>query len=454
MDHMRAGGVDSAVSQQAAQVLWAKKMHYAWIVFAVTFVALIVAAGVRSVPSILIVPLENEFGWSRATISFAVSINLFMYGLIGPFAAALMNRFGVRRIMTFAFVLIAAGVSATAFMQKPWQLQLLWGFGVGSGAGIVALVMGAAVVNHWFHRHRGLLIGMLTASTATGQLLFLPLLAKLVEEHGWRAATWCVSVAAIAVVPLAMFFVKDSPARLGLRPFGFPDDEVLPALVQRNPLTDALSGLLLGLRSRHFYLLAGTFFICGATTGGLIGTHLVPACIDHGILEVRAAGLLAMMGVFDLVGTTASGWLSDRFNNRLLLFTYYGLRGLSLLYLPYAFDPNSHGLGWFAVFYGLDWIATVPPTLALTTQSFGRERATVLFGWVFAAHQVGAALAAYGAGYLRSTEGQYDHAFLAAAVLCFVAAVAVLWPPSATGQREAIGQSPSFAKERAGGKKW
>jgi predicted MFS family arabinose efflux permease len=452
MDHLRTAIVDVAVSQKAAQVSQAKKIHYAWIVFAVTFVALIVAAGVRSVPSILIVPLENEFGWSRATVSSAVSINLLMYGLIGPFAAALMNRFGVRRVMISAFVFIAVGVSATAFMRQPWQLQLLWGFGVGTGAGMVALVMGATVVNRWFHHHRGLLIGILTASTATGQLLFLPLLAKLVEGHGWRTATWCVTVAAIALVPLAIFFVKDDPARLGLRPFGLPDDEVLSAPVQCNPLTDALSGLLLGLRSRDFYMLAGSFFICGATTSGLVGTHLVPACIDHGIPEVQAAGLLAMMGVFDLIGTTASGWLSDRFNNRILLFAYYGLRGLSLLYLPYAFEHGSHGLGWFAVFYGLDWIATVPPTLALTTRSFGRERATILFGWVVAAHQVGAALAAYGAGYLRSTEGHYDHAFLASAALCFVAAVAVLRPTFSAVKREAISQSHSFEKESEGGK--
>jgi len=435
MDHMRTLVVDGAVSQKATQVSRAKTIHYAWVVFAVTFVALIVAAGVRSVPSILIVPLENEFGWSRATISFAVSINLLMYGLIGPFAAALMNRFGVRRIMISAFVLIAVGVTATAFMQKPWQLQLLWGFGVGAGAGMVALVMGATVVNRWFHRHRGLLIGILTASTATGQLLFLPLLAKLVEDHGWRAATWCVAVAAVALVPLAVFFMKDDPAPLGMRPFGLPDDESLSVPVQRNPLVDALWGLFLGLRSRDFYVLAGTFFICGATTNGLVGTHLVPACLDYGIPEVKAAGLLAVMGVFDLVGTTASGWLSDRFNNRLLLFTYYGLRGLSLLYLPYAFEHGSSGLGWFAIFYGLDWIATVPPTLALTMQSFGREQAIVLFGWIVAAHQIGAALAAYGAGYLRSTEGHYDHAFVVAAALCLVAAVAILRPTFPTVKR-------------------
>jgi MFS family permease len=393
----------------------------------VTFAALIVAAGVRSVPGILIVPLEKEFGWSRATISFAVSINLLMYGLIGPFAAALMNRFGIRRIMIAAFALIGVGVLSTAFMRQPWQLQILWGLVVGSGSGTVALVMGATVVTRWFHRHRGLLIGILTASTATGQLLFLPMLAKLVETVGWRSATYVVALATAAVLPLAYLLVRDDPASMGLKPYGLPDSETLPVAPKRNPLAEALSGLMLGLRSPDFYLLAGTFFVCGASTNGLVGTHLVPCCIDHGIPEVQAAGLLAVMGIFDLIGTTASGWLSDRFNNRLLLMMYYGLRGLSLMFLPHAFGLGTAGLSWFAVFYGLDWIATVPPTLALTTQSFGRERATVMFGWIIAAHQVGAALAAFGAGYLRSAEGNYDHAFMASATLCLIAAVAVLF---------------------------
>ena len=424
-----------------------RRLHYAWITLAITFLALIVAAGVRSVPGILIVPLEREFNWSRSSISFAVSINLLLYGLIGPFAAGLMNRFGVRRIMSLAFALIAAGVLATRFLTAPWQLDLLWGVVVGAGTGTVALVMGATVVNRWFHRHRGLLIGVLSASTATGQLLFLPGLAALVEHRGWRAATFLVALASLAIVPIAALFMRDDPARLGLRPFGMPDHINPPLASRRNPFAEAISALRDGLRSRDFYLLAGSFFVCGASTNGLVGTHLVPACMDHGIPEVRAAGLLAVMGIFDLLGTTASGFLSDRFNNRILLFAYYGLRGLSLFYLPHAFGHGAGGLSAFAVFYGLDWIATVPPTVALTARAFGQQRANVMFGWIIAAHQVGAALAAFGAGYLRTTEGHYNHAFTISATLCLLAAGGVLCiradrkqpePPNSTSDALAV----------------
>jgi predicted MFS family arabinose efflux permease len=403
----------------------ARRIHYGWVVIAVTFLALIVAAGVRSVPGLLIVPLEHEFGWQRSTISLAVSINLLLYGLIGPFAAGLMNRFGVRRVMSGAFAFIAIGVMATQFIREPWQLDLLWGLVVGTGAGTTALVMGATVVNRWFHSHQGLLMGVLSASTATGQLLFLPMLAAVIEHQGWRAATVIAASAALLMIPLAAIFMRDDPREMRLRPYGLEEDTGEVAAV-RNPISDALSALRDGMRSRDFWLLAGSFFICGASTNGLVGTHLVPACMDHGIPEVQAAGLLAFMGIFDLLGTTGSGWLSDRFDNRRLLFMYYGLRGLSLLYLPHAFGNGTHGLWPFTIFYGLDWIATVPPTVALTAQAFGRERTNVMFGWIVAAHQIGAALAAYGAGYVRTYEGHYDLAFIVSASLCLIAAFGVL----------------------------
>jgi len=404
------------------------RLHYAWIVAAVTFLALIVGAAVRSVPGILIVPLEHEFGWTRATISFAVSVNLLLYGLIGPFGAGFINRYGPRRVMLLAFTLVAAGVSLTTLMHSPAQLTLLWGVVVGCGTGMTAIVLGAAVVHRWFHSHRGLVVGVLTASTATGQLLFLPLLAQVIEHHGWRHAVLTIAGVLLVVLPLIFFFMRDDPAQAGLRPYGLPEGEpVVSPNSAANPFTEAISALLVGLRSRDFWLLAGSFFICGASTNGLIGTHLVPACMDHGMPEVRAAGLLAVMGIFDLIGTTASGWLSDRFSNRWLLFTYYGLRGLSLLFLPGAFDPNTHRLSIFAVFYGLDWIATVPPTVALAAQSFGRERVGLMFGWIVASHQVGAALAAWGAGWIRTTEGAYDHAFLISGSLCVLTAGMVLF---------------------------
>jgi len=329
--------------------------------------------------------------------------------------------------MAVSIALIGLGTLATIGMKHAWQLMTLWGVLVGLGTGMVAVVMGATVVQRWFHLHRGLELGLLTASSATGQLIFLPLLAKLVVSSGWRWAVVVIAAVALSVAPIALWLMRDRPGDKGLRPYGLPATEPAPTPIGGNPIVAALSALSIASRSREFWILAGSFFVCGASTNGLIGTHLIPACMDHGIPEVRAAGLLALMGIFDLVGTTGSGWLSDRFDNRMLLFTYYGLRGLSLLYLPYGFGSEGHGLGLFAVFYGLDWIATVPPTVALNRQAFGPERASLVFGWIMAAHQVGAALSASFAGFIRTTEGNYDHAFLLAGVLCMISAIGVLF---------------------------
>jgi sugar phosphate permease len=404
-----------------------KKPHYAWVVLAITFVVLLTSAAIRATPGVLMVPLEQEFGWSRATISVAISINLLLYGLIGPFAAGLVNRYGPRRVMAASAFLIGLGTLATITMKHPWQLIALWGVVVGSGTGIIAIVLGATVVQRWFYLHRGLALGLLTASSATGQLVFLPVLAQLVVSSGWRWAVIVVAVVALLVAPITFFVMRDRPQDKGLRPLGLPDTEPVPVPAGGNPFVAAISSLRMASRSREFWILAGSFFVCGASTNGLVGTHLIPACMDHGIPEVQAAGLLAVMGIFDLVGTTGSGWLSDRFDNRLLLFTYYGLRGLSLLYLPYGFVSEGHGLSIFAVFYGLDWIATVPPTVALTRQAFGAEKAGLVFGWIMAAHQVGAALAASIAGLIRTNEGSYDHAFMIAGFLCMISAVGVLF---------------------------
>jgi sugar phosphate permease len=404
-----------------------KKPHYAWVVLAITFVVLLTSAAIRATPGVLMVPLEQEFGWSRATISVAISIGLLLYGLIGPFAAGLVNRYGPRRVMTASALLIGLGTLATVTMKHSWQLIALWGVVVGGGTGIIAIVLGATVVQRWFYLHRGLALGLLTASSATGQLVFLPVLAQLVVSSGWRWAVVVVAAVALLVAPITFLVMRDRPEEKGLRPLGMPDDEPLPAPATGNPFVAAISALRMASRSRQFWILAGSFFVCGASTNGLVGTHLIPACMDHGIPEVQAAGLLAVMGIFDLFGTTGSGWLSDRFDNRLLLLTYYGLRGLALLYLPYGFISEGHGLSIFAVFYGLDWIATVPPTVALTRQAFGAEKAGLVFGWIMAAHQVGAALAATFAGLIRTNEGNYDHAFMIAGVLCIITAVAVLF---------------------------
>src|SRR5271163_2277975 len=332
-----------------------RKLHYAWIVAGVTFLTLLVAAGLRATPAVLIVPLETEFGWSRATISFAIGLNIFLYGLIGPFAAAVMDRFGLRRTMLAALACIAAGVALTPLMTRSWQLIVLWGVVVGTGSGATALVLGATVVARWFAARRGLVIGVLTASTATGQLIFLPALASLVENYGWRAVSLTVAGVALALIPVVALLMRDRPRDIGLAPYGATDNRQPIAVARGNPAATALLALRDGLRSRDFWLLAGSFFICGASTNGLIGTHLIPACIDHGIPEVTGATLLAAMGVFDFIGTTLSGWLSDRWSNRGLLAWYYGLRGLSLIYLPFAFDASFYGLPLFAMFYGLNF---------------------------------------------------------------------------------------------------
>ncbi len=387
--------------------------HYGWVVAAVTFLVLLVGAGIRATPGVLIVPLEHEFGWSDATISFAVAVNILLYGLVGPFAVAVMERFGLRRTVCGALGLLAVGVASTVLMHSPWQLMLLWGVVVGSGTGMVALVLGATVATRWFGRNRGLVLGLLTASSATGQLVFLPLLASLAERLGWRAVSLTVAAAALLLVPLVALLLRDRPADLGLPPYGATAIE--PTRTGGpNPAIRALQALRTGLGSRDFWLLSGSFFVCGASTNGLIGTHLIPACIDHGIPEVQAAGLLAVMGLFDFFGTTGSGWLTDRVDSRVLLFWYYGLRGLSLVCLPWAFAYSFHGLSLFAVFYGLDWIATVPPTVRLAEQCFGRANAALMFGWIAAAHQIGGAAAAWAAGMVRTQTGDYAGAFVSA----------------------------------------
>ena len=406
--------------------LAAGRIHYAWIVFGVTFLTLLAAAGIRSTPGVLIVPLEHEFGWTRATISVGISINLLMFGLFGPFAAAFMNRFGIRRIVIIALCIIATGVALTTVMTQPWQLDLFWGLIVGTGTGSMATVLAATVANRWFVAHRGLAVGILTAAGATGQLIFLPVLASLTVGHGWRWASWVVVGATLAAVPVVALLMRDDPADMGLRALGATGDEAPAAARTGNPFGAAIDGLMIGVRSTDFWFLAGSFFICGATTNGLVGTHLIPASMDHGIPEVTAASLLAVIGVFDIVGTTVSGLLTDRFDSRWLLFWYYALRGLSLLILPFVLGSNYFGLILFIVFYGLDWVATVPPTVALAGKVFGRERMPIVFGWIFASHQFGAAFASLAAGTMRTWLGDYQVTFTSAGLLCLLASGLVI----------------------------
>jgi sugar phosphate permease len=401
-----------------------RRFHYAWIVAGTVFLALLTAAGVRSTPGVLLVPLMNDLGWDRATISFAISVGIALYGLTGPFAAAIMQRFGIRRTLLAALLMLSLAVASTTLVRTPLQMVLTWGVLTGVGTGTVALVLGATVVNRWFKKRRGLAMGLLTASTATGQLVFLPLLARMIETEGWRLATLIVAGATALIIPVVFLLLPERPSDLGLRAYGADSNDV-DASSLGNPLTTAFSTLGRGIKKPVFWLLWSSFFVCGLSTNGLIGTHLIALCLDHGLPEVRAAGLLAAMGLLDLVGTTLSGWLSDRYDNRMLLAWYYGLRGISLLFLPFS-DFSFFELSIFAVFYGLDWIATVPPTVRLATQEFGDRDAAILFGWISAGHQMGAATAAFGAGLLRSEFDTYLHAFLIAGAACILIAFALL----------------------------
>ncbi|KGM32888.1 MFS transporter [Inquilinus limosus] len=412
------------------------RMHFGWIAAAVAFLVLLAAAGVRATPSVLIVPLEQSFGWSRETISFAIGVNIFLYGLMGPFAAAAMQRFGIRPVIIFALALLAVAVSGSTLITQEWQLVLTWGLLVGFGSGIAAMVFGATIVNRWFQERRGLVMGLLTASTATGSLVFLPILAAVAEDFGWQPVAWVVAVVVAAMIPLVFLLLPERPQDVGLSRLGEAPGAA-PAAATGNPILTAFRILGRASRKRDFWLLAGSFFVCGLTTNGLIGTHLISACIDQGIPATTGAALLAAMGIFDLIGTTASGWLSDRYSSRWLLFWYYGLRGLSLIYLPFS-GFSFYGLSVFAVFYGLDWIATVPPTLKLTNDAFGKDDAPVVFGWIAASHQVGAATAAFGAGVIRTAMDGYLLAFLIAGVICVGAAFMVL--AIGRGQRPAAGR--------------
>lgn len=396
--------------------------RYAFVVVGVVFLCLVVAAGLRGAPSVLMQPLEASFGWSREAISFAAAAGIFLYGLVGPFAAALMQSFGIKRTLVGALCLMALSTGASAFMTAPWQFVLTWGLLSGLGSGCVAIVLGATIVNRWFVTNRGLVMGILTASTATGALVFLPGLAAIGSSGSWRPMVITVAIACAALVPVVLWLLPERPQAAGLVPYGAKADVVQPPPPVGNPFIRAIRGLVHATGFGDFWLLAGGFFICGFTTNGLVGTHLISYCGDFGIPEVAAAGLVATMGVFDLFGTTFSGWLTDRFDPRKLLFMYYGLRGLALIYLPFS-GFSFYSLSIFAVFYGLDWIATVLPTLRLANEVFGERDAPVVFGWIAAAHQLGAASAAYFAGFMRTAEGTYADAFMIAGGTAVIAAL-------------------------------
>lgn len=441
-----------------------RRIHPAWIVAAVAFLALVGAAGFRAAPGVLMVPLQSEFGWSTTVLSAAVSINLVLFGLTAPFAAALMERFGVRVVTSVALVLIGAGSALTVLVNESWQILLTWGLLIGLGTGSMALVFAATIANTWFVKSRGLVIGILTAGSAAGQLVFLPFIAALAQDAGWRQASLLIAAGALAVVPLVLKFLKNSPAEAGVLPYGADARNGTPsgpgagsagpgaaatagpgaagtagaAEPSRNAAVRALQVLKRASRVRTFWALAAGFAICGATTNGLIGTHFIPSAHDHGMSTTTAAGLLAVVGIFDIVGTIASGWLTDRFNPRILLAVYYQFRGIGLLVLPLLLSATVQpSMIVFVVIYGLDWVATVPPTAAICREVFGAD-GSVVFGWVFAAHQLGAAGAALAAGAVRDATGHYTYAWFGAAAMCTIAAVI-----SATIRKDTAAKEPA-----------
>ncbi|MGE7907927.1 MFS transporter [Peribacillus sp. NPDC094092] len=405
-----------------------KHIHYSWVILFIAFFSIVTAGIIRSSSGVFIVPFEDEFGWDRSTISFAFAISLLLYGISGPFMAALIEVVGLKKMMIIAMVTLLMGILLTFFMVKPWQLVLIWGIIIGLGSGLFLTVLSPYIANQWFVKRRGLALGILTASTATGQLILLPLLAVIVETHSWKWAMVLILCLSLIMLGFILLFMRNSPLEVGLLPYG----QEMPSTVyqveqKKNPITIAFQTLLEAVKVKEFWLLAGSFFICGLSTSGLIGTHFISYCIGFGFTAVTAASMLSLMGVFDLVGTTLSGWLSDRFDNRWLLFWYYSLRGASLMFLPFALSDGSYiFLIIFSVFYGLDWIATVPPTINISRQIFGMEKSVIVYGWLFASHQLGSAVAAGGAGFIYKIFNSYSWAFALAGMFCVLASLFVI----------------------------
>lgn len=405
-----------------------KRIHYSWFVLVITFFSIIVAGITLSSSGVFIGPFEQEFGWDRSIIAMAFAISLFLYGISGPFMAALLEVIGLKKMMLAAMLILVIGISLTLLMQQAWQLMIIWGFIIGLGASLFLTVLSPFVANNWFEKRRGLALGILTASTATGQLVLLPILAMIIENYSWRWAIALIIVLSSIMLMIILLFMKNKPMDVGLLAYGL-DEERLEEVLEnkKNPIVIAFNGLFEAVKVKAFWLLAGSFFICGLSTSGLIGTHFVSYCISFGIPLVTAASFLSFMGIFNLVGTTLSGWLSDRFDNRWLLFWYYLLRGASLVILPYALVQGSLTLLIiFTVFYGLDWIATVPPTVSITRQIFGTQKSAIIYGWIFASHQAGAAVAAYGGGLIYKLFNSYTWAFFLAGVFCVLASLFVI----------------------------
>ncbi|MBM7633104.1 MFS transporter [Geomicrobium sediminis] len=405
-----------------------RNLHYGWVILGITFFS-IIAAGVTIASSgVLMTPFQRDFGWDRSAIALAFGVSLFLYGIAGPFIAALLESVGLRRMMIGSMLTLLTGSILTLVMTEPWHLIIIWGVIIGLGASLFLTVISPFVANYWFKKRRGLVVGILTASTATGQLILLPLLAVLISNYSWRIAMGLMIGICSIMLLLILLFMKNKPEDVGLLPYGADQGASEEKGIGKKPvISDAFRGLRLAVKSRVFWLLSLSFFICGFSTNGLIGTHFISYCLSFGIPLVTATSILSFMGVFNLIGTTLSGWLSDRFDNRWLLFWYYSLRGVSLAILPFALmEGNVVLIALFTIFYGLDWIATVPPTINLTRERFGVKQTGIVYGWIFAFHQAGAASAAYGGGLIYSVFNSYTYAFFLAGVFCLLASLFVL----------------------------
>lgn len=404
------------------------RIHYSWIIVTITFFTIIVVGIVSSSGGVFLTPFEDYFGWNRSTISLAFGLSMFIYGLSGPFVAATVERFGLKKMMLLSMIILIIGILLTFLMNQSWQIIIIWGIIIGLGSSLFLTTLNPYVVNHWFKEKQGLVTGILTASIAMGQLVLLPVLATIIDKYSWKWAMGLILLLNVVIFIIILLFMKNSPKDIGLLPYGQKEQDLVVVETKKgNPIVVAFRGLFEAVKVKEFWLLAGSFFICGLSTGGLVGTHFISYCISFGIPLVTAASLLSFMGIFNIAGTTFSGWLSDRFDNRWLLFWYYFLRGCSLLFLPLALMSGEFfWLIVFIIFYGLDWIATVPPTINIARQTFGIQKTTVIYGWVFASHQAGSLVASYSGGLIYQYFNTYTWAFLMAGVFCVFASLFVM----------------------------
>jgi sugar phosphate permease len=396
--------------------------YYGWLVVALCFMTTLISAGIRSSPSVLIKPLEAEFGWSRAMIASAISMNLLLFGVAAPISGYLIDRFGPRKVMLGSLCLLITGVSGTVVMYQFWQFFLVWGIIVGLGAGGVGSVLTATVGNRWFVAHRGVALGVLGSASSTGQLIFLPFFMWMISTSGWRIGSTTLIIFAILLLPLLFIFMRDDPAEVGLEPYGAGQAVIGGGTASLRGMSSKNATITVRevVSNPTFWLLCGTFSVCGGTANGLIGTHLIPHEIEIGIPQVAAASLIGIMGTVNIVGTTFSGWMIDKVSPQKWLSLVFALRGVSLLILPFV--RSFSGLVIFAIIYGLDWFATVPPSMAITADTFGRHNVGKVYGWIFMSHQIGAAIMASAAGAVRDHLGEYNAAFMAGGFIAMIAA--------------------------------